>query len=91
MKESIPHDVLSDYLQDLIADRQLVAAVFITFQFDPGFFELEVLPVLIDVPLSHSEKVRLVQLKMRCVRMLGESRFIMMRTDSLLEVLVRQN
>jgi hypothetical protein len=26
MKESIPHDVLSDYLQDLIADRQLVAA-----------------------------------------------------------------
>jgi hypothetical protein len=63
MKESIPHDVLSEHLQDLIGGRQLVAAVFITFQFDPGFFEHEVLPVLIDVPLSHSEKVRLVQLE----------------------------
>jgi hypothetical protein len=37
--------------------------VFLTFEFDPGFFEQEILPVLLDVPVSHSPRIRLVQLE----------------------------
>jgi hypothetical protein len=41
----------------------LVAAVFVTFRFDPEFFEQEVLPVFLDVPLSHASVIKLVQLE----------------------------
>jgi len=44
-------------------DRRLRSAVFLTYQFDPGFFEQEVLPVFLDVPLSHAAAIRLVQIE----------------------------
>lgn len=59
----IPHEVLSEHFQERMRGRRLLSAVFLTYQFDPGFFEQEVLPVLIDVPLSHSAAIRLVQLE----------------------------
>lgn len=59
----IPHEVLSEHLQERMKGRRLLSAVFLTYQFDPGFFEQEVLPVLVDVPLSHSVPIRLVQLE----------------------------
>lgn len=59
----IPRKVLSEHLQEQLKGRRLVSAVFLTFQFDPGFFEQEVLPVLLDVPLSHAVTVRLLQLE----------------------------
>ena len=62
MADSIPHAVLSEQLQERIGGRRIVAAVFLSFQFDPGFFEQEILPVLLDVPLSHARLVRLIQL-----------------------------
>jgi hypothetical protein len=43
--------------------RRLRSAVFLTYQFDSGFFEQEVLPVLVDIPLSHSVPLRLIQLE----------------------------
>src|SRR5438094_5153927 len=43
--------------------RRLRSAVFLTFQFDSGFFEQEVLPVFIDVPLSHAAIMRVVHLE----------------------------
>lgn len=43
--------------------RRLRTAVFLTYQFDPGFFEQEVLPVLLDTPVSHAVAIRLVQLE----------------------------
>lgn len=43
----IPHAVLSEKLEELIDGRRLVAAVFITFRFDPEFFEQQVLPVFL--------------------------------------------
>jgi hypothetical protein len=55
--------VLSDEFQDRMQGRRLRAAVFITYQFEPAFFEQEVLPVLLDVPLSHAVAIRLVQLE----------------------------
>ena len=63
MSESIPTHVLSEALQEKVSGRRVVAAVFTTFRFEPGFFEQEVLPVLFDQSFSHVEKVRLVQLE----------------------------
>lgn len=59
----IPRAVLSEHFQERMRGRRLLSAVFITYQFEPGFFEQEVLPVLLDVPLSHSVPIRLVQLE----------------------------
>lgn len=59
----IPRAVLSEQFQERMNGRRLRAAVFLTFQFDPGFFEQEVLPVFLDVPLSHAKPIRLVQLE----------------------------
>lgn len=59
---NVPHAILSEALQERIGARRLKAAVFLTYEFDPSFFEEEVLPVLLDVPLSHSPTARLLQL-----------------------------
>ncbi len=59
----IPRAVLSEQLQECMKGRRLLSAVFLTYKFDPGFFEQEVLPVLLDVPLSHATAIRLVQLE----------------------------
>jgi len=57
-----PRAVLSEHLEERLAGRTLVAAVFLTFQFDPAFFEQDILPVFFDIPLSHAPPVKLVQL-----------------------------
>jgi hypothetical protein len=59
----IPRAVLSERFEEHVAGRQLIAAVFLTFTFDPEFFEQQVLPVFLDVPTSHSEAIRRVQLE----------------------------
>lgn len=59
----IPHAVLSEQFQDHMEGRRLRSAVFLTYQFDSGFFEQEVLPVFVDIPLSHAVSIRLVQLE----------------------------
>jgi hypothetical protein len=59
----LPHEVLSEHFQERMHGCRLVAAVFLTYQFDPGFFEQEVLPVFVDVPLSHVATLRLAQLE----------------------------
>src|SRR4029450_3560289 len=59
----IPRAVLSEEFQRLMEGRVLKTAVFLTFRFDPGFFEQEILPVFLDVPLSHEPAVRLIQLE----------------------------
>jgi hypothetical protein len=59
----IPHAVLSEHFQEHMKGRRLVSAVFLTFRLDPAFFEQEVLPVFLDVPLSHAGPIKLVQLE----------------------------
>lgn len=59
----IPHAVLSEHFQERMRGRRLCSAVFLTYLFDPGFFEQEVLPVFVDLPLSHAASIRLVQLE----------------------------
>ena len=60
---SIPMEVLGDALVAAIEGRRVRTAVFTTFTFDPGFFELHVLPLLFDRPFSQVEKVKLIQLE----------------------------
>lgn len=59
----IPHAVLSEQFQEHMQGRRLRSAVFLTYQFDSGFFEQDVLPVFVDIPLSHAVSIRLVQLE----------------------------
>ncbi len=59
----IPQQVLSDALKEKIAKRRVRAAVFTTYTFDPGFFELHVLPLLFDAPFSQIEKVKRLRLE----------------------------
>ncbi|MCB9631965.1 MAG: hypothetical protein H6721_07505 [Sandaracinus sp.] len=58
-----PRGVLSEQFQAHMSGRKLVAAVFTTYCFDPGFFEEEVLPVFLDLPLSHVPAIKRVQLE----------------------------
>jgi len=60
----IPQAVLSEALAARIDGREVEAAVFFTFEFDPGFFEEEILPLLVPgETLSQFPKVRLVRLE----------------------------
>ena len=63
MAEKPPTAVLSDELKSVVAGRQLRAAVFLTFQFEPEFFEQQVLPLFFDVSLSHAEAIKRVQME----------------------------
>jgi len=62
-KGAVPMQVLAEEVKAAIADRRVKAAVFTTFTFDPGFFELHVLPVLFEQPFSQVDKVRRIQLE----------------------------
>lgn len=59
----IPRAVLSEHFSERLKGRRVRSAVFLTYKFDPGFFEQEILPVFFDVPLSHASSIRLVQLE----------------------------
>lgn len=63
MTENIPELVLSNALRNALNGRPIRAAVLLTYQFDPAFFETEVLPVLFDQSYSHVSKIRLAQLE----------------------------
>ena len=58
----IPTAVLSERLQEYLGGRCLRSAVFLTFRLDPGFFEQQVLPVFLNVPLNSARELRLWQL-----------------------------
>lgn len=65
MSSRIPEkrlSVLSDQLKAAINSRPVRAAVFTTYAFDPGFFEMHVLPCLFDRPFSQADKIKHVQL-----------------------------
>src|SRR5260221_2752082 len=62
MAERPPTAVLSDELKSVVAGRRLRAAVFLTFRFEPEFFEQEVIPLFFDVSLSHAEAIKRVQI-----------------------------
>jgi hypothetical protein len=62
-ERGVPQEVLSEEIKEKIAGRRVRAAVFTTFSFDPGFFEMQILPVLFDCPFRQPKKLRLIQLE----------------------------
>ena len=62
MSGTMTMHVLSQQIADAIAGRRVRTAAFTTFSFDPGFFELNVLPLLFDRPFAQPDKVRRLQL-----------------------------
>lgn len=59
----IPRAVLSEHFQERLDGRRLLGAVFLTYRFDPAFFEQDILPIFLDIPVSHAPAIRLVQLE----------------------------
>lgn len=59
----IPRAVLSEHFQERMQNRRLISAIFTTFKFQPSFFETEILPVFLDIPLSHAPAIKLLQLE----------------------------
>lgn len=63
MAQGVPSEVLSDHFQERLSGKRLLGALFLTFEFDAGFFEQQILPVILDTPVSHAEVARLLQLE----------------------------
>jgi len=59
---AIERKVLSEAFQQALQGWRIRSAVFLTFRFDPGFFEQEILPVFFDIPLSHAPVARVIHL-----------------------------
>ncbi|MFG3577828.1 phospholipase D-like domain-containing protein [Micromonospora chersina] len=55
--------MLTEALREQISGRRVLAALFCTFRFEPGFFEQEILPALFDLPLHQAPAVRRLQLE----------------------------
>ena len=57
--------VVSDHLEALLADRQVKSAVFTTYNFEPDFFELEVVSLLLpgNTQLSSHAAIKLFQVR----------------------------
>lgn len=68
----IPHGVLSAGLGAHLERRRLVSALFLTYQFDPGFFEQQILPTLFDTGFSNAITIRLLHLEDRLRELPGE-------------------
>lgn len=61
---AVPVAVFSDAVQERIGKRRVRSAVFTTYSFDPGFFELNVLPLLFDQSFNNThDKLRRIQLE----------------------------
>jgi hypothetical protein len=56
-----PQSPLSDQLRDRIGARRVRVAVFLTYEFDPAFFEAEILQTLFDHDWSRNRNVALAQ------------------------------
>ena len=63
MSASIPAHPLSTAFREITKDWRVTSAIFCTFEFSPGFFEQEILPDLVETPVSHVGKIRLLQLE----------------------------
>jgi hypothetical protein len=59
---AIDRKVLSEAFQEAMEGWRLRSAMFLTFGFNPGFFEQEILPVFFDIPMSHAPVARVLHL-----------------------------
>jgi hypothetical protein len=59
---TIERKVLSEAFQEVMEGWRIRSGVFLTFRFDPGFFEREILPIFFDIPMSHAPLARVLHL-----------------------------
>lgn len=64
----IPNSVLSQHLRELLSGRRVTAAVFMTYNLEPAFFEEDVVSLLAGDELIQEPRLRLLQLEesLRC-------------------------
>jgi len=57
--------VISDQLSHLLDNQQVISSVFTSYNFEPDFFELDVIPLLLDrqIPFSSDERVKIFQVR----------------------------
>lgn len=67
----IPSQILSDHLADRLSGKKVLSAVFLTYRFDPGFFESEVLPTLFEGVGAQAAVLRLLRLEQPLSRIAG--------------------
>jgi hypothetical protein len=60
---TLPRAILSDTIRSLLSGRRVTAGVFMTYTFEPQFFEEEVLSLLSDEMVSAEPKLRILQLE----------------------------
>src|SRR5690606_28824619 len=58
MSRDVPQGVLPDEVAECIGERHIAAAVFVTFQLEPGFFEDAVLGALFDCDSGRGDRVQ---------------------------------
>lgn len=59
------HAVVTERLLEVIGEREVLAAVFTTFTFEPDFFELEVVPLLLEQQAAYSDDDRVKRFMVR--------------------------
>ena len=57
--------VISDQLSHLLDNQRVISSVFTTYNFEPDFFELDVIPLLLgrQIPFSSDERVKTFQVR----------------------------
>lgn len=63
MDKNLPRAVLTEELVRHVEGHRVAAAAFLTFCFEPAFFEQEILPALLDVTVSQGPTVRMLQME----------------------------
>ena len=65
MPDSIEYSVISDHWTQLIGERRVTHAIFTTFNFEPAFFDLEVVPLLLPggSGFSPDDRIKLMQVR----------------------------
>jgi hypothetical protein len=65
MPDSIEYSVISDHWTQLIGERRVTHAIFTTFNFEPAFFDLEVVPLLLpgSSGFSPDDRIKLMQVR----------------------------
>lgn len=59
---SIPTSALSDAFQKHLKNRRPLQLAFLTYTFEPAFFEQEIVPTFVDVTSSSNERLRILML-----------------------------
>ena len=64
-------EVLSKKIEEALRGRKVIHALFTTFNFDPGFFELHILPLFFGIEFHQDEVLKKAQLSFRLPEIQG--------------------